>query len=177
MIFTPSQKQASTVSKSSSQDSLSQTRSVSCFVLSPLLSLFVFCVHMALPFFQYHYCFLCGLLYYVSGWCKCTKVHFGENFVWCNCFTVELMNFMCLFEIVLLIQNGAIHIWRNIFIPYHLPKPSRNKCPKIFQLHQKWCLFYSRQLRKRHHFWCSQKKFRSFLFLISGFCFFFLNTS
>ena len=52
MIFTPSQKQAPAAAKSGSQDSLSQTRSVSCFVLSPLLSLFVFCVHMALPFFS-----------------------------------------------------------------------------------------------------------------------------
>ena len=117
MIFTPSQKQASTVSKSSSQDSLSQTRSVSCFVLSPLLSLFVFCVHMALPFFYYHYCFLCGLLYYVSGWCKYTKVHvekilsgtfFYKRTRWINGWKLQAPSELLLPSVKISTQNGLI---------------------------------------------------------------------
>ena len=37
----------------------------------------------------------------------------------------------------------------------------------MFQLHQKCCLFYSWQLRKRHHFWCSWNKF-SVLLILTG---------
>ena len=28
----------------------------------------------------------------------------------------------------------------------------------LFELHQKWCLFLRRQMKKRHHFWCSSNK-------------------
>ena len=121
MIFTPSQKQAPAASKSGSQDSLSQIRSVSWFVLSPLLSLFVFCVHMALPFFSIIIVF-CVVYFIMSVGgvnaqrCILEKILSGA---------ICLPSNRYLFEIVLLIQNeyikclftmGKIHFWRSILI-------------------------------------------------------------
>ena len=51
-------------------------------------------------------------------------------------------------------------------LPTELELYQNKKGKAFFEMHQKWCLFYSWQLRKRHQFWCSSNKYLAYSYLV-----------